>query len=203
VTDPQQQDASQFTKPWRELVAWVLLAGNAIFLLIALFWLIFVIDGWASGFGGRANGTFGVFIGVESIGLPMIAFLIATHVRPPVPRARLVTLGVLIEYGVSAFFGVVTYVAAFADDISSNASARFVFERLLQRTVWLALFAIAAFLVVRAWTGLYGLPRGLPRLTWPERPHPTTPAAPPQTSGWPDVPPPPMPNPPGPAGSER
>lgn len=195
-------EASQFTKPLRELAAFVLLAGNAVLLFLSIASLIFVVDGWATEFGRRSANTYYGFVGQASIVLPLLAMLIATHIRPPVRRARTITLAALAEYLVSAFFGVVTFIGAFAEDVANGrgSTVRFIFENLITRTVWLAFFALAAYFVWRVAIGMYA----------PIRPVQTpqqyaAPAAAPSTesSGWPSVPPPPMPNPPsgGPQGS--
>jgi hypothetical protein len=204
-------EASQFTKPLRELIAFVLLGGNAILLFLSITSLIFVLDGWASEFGRRAASTYYGFVGEVSIVAPLIAVLIATHIRPAVRRARVITIVAVAEYAVSAFFGIVTFIGAFAEDVANGrgSTVRFVFENLLTRMVWFAFFAVAAYVVWRVAMGLY-LPRlvgpGAPGHTQPGYAQPghspvygqpgAAPSAAPESNGWPQVPPPPMPNPP-------
>jgi hypothetical protein len=148
-------EASQFTKPLRELAAFVLLAGNAVLLFLSITSLIFVVDGWASEFGRRAADTYYGFVGQTSILVPLIAMLIATHIRPPVRHARTITLAALAEFLVSAFFGVVTFIGAFAEDVANGrgSTVRFIFENLITRTVWLAFFALAGYVVWRVAIG--------------------------------------------------
>ena len=150
-------EASQFTKPLRELAAFVLLAGNAVLLLLGIASLIFVVDGWASEFGRRSANTYYGFVGQTSIVLPLLAMLIATHIRPAVRQARAITLAALAEYLVAAFFGVVTFIGAFAEDVANGrgSTVRFIFENLLVRMVWLVFFALAAYLVWRVAIGMY------------------------------------------------
>ena len=188
-------EASQFTKPLRELAAFVLLAGNAVLLFLSITSLIFVVDGWASEFGRRAANTYYGFVGQTSILVPLIAMLIATHIRPPVRHARTITLATLAEYLVSAFFGVVTFIGAFAEDVANGrgSTVRFIFENLIVRMVWLVFFALAAYLVWRVAIGMYAPVRPVQT---PEGYAPPTPSPTPESSGWPSVPPPPMPNPP-------
>jgi hypothetical protein len=194
-------EASQFTKPLRELAAFVLLGGNAVLLFINIASLIFVVDGWASEFGRRSADTYYGFVGQTSIVAPLLAVLIATHIRPPVRHARTITLAALVEFLVSAFFGVVTFIGAFAEDVSNGrgGAVRFIFENLLVRMVWLAFFAMAAYLVWRIAIGMYAPTRapaaGTPGFAQQGYGHPAPPAQP-ESSGWPTVPPPPMPNPP-------
>jgi len=210
--------ARQFTEPLREMCALALLGGNAVFLFLGFTGLFFVIDRWASDFGLRCAAVFSTFVGPLALGLPMAAMLLATHVAPMVPRSRIILLTALIEYGVSAFFGAVTFLGAFASDL---VSVRATLEGLLGRSVWLGFLIVASIVVVRAWMGLFPAPKpkrvayaggyaqpayGRPYPGQPMYPHatyqpgsaaPTYPASDEPTSetGWPLVPPPPMPGP--------
>jgi hypothetical protein len=202
--------ARRFTEPLRELSVFALLGGNAVFLLIGVTRLFVVIDGWASDFGRRCDETFPTFVGPASLGLPVLAVLLATHVEPMVPRTRLVLLAAIAEYGVSAFFGVLTFLGAFAYDLRSP---RAVIEGVLVSGVWLAFLVLGCLLLYRIWRGLFppAPPRspvyggyapttyGKPYPGQPMYPQPGTPASPagqsPAAAGWPEVPPPPMPAP--------
>jgi hypothetical protein len=202
----------RFTEPLRELSVFALLAGNAVFLLIGVTRLFVVIDGWASDFGRRSAETFPTFVGLFALGLPIMAVLLATHVEPLVARTRLVLLVALAEYGVSAFLGVLTFLGAFAYDLRSP---RAVIEAVLFRGVWLGFLVLGSLLLYRIWRGLFPPPPprspvyggygpttyGKPYPGQPMYPQPGTPPAG-QTSptgqsasGWPEVPPPPMPAP--------
>jgi hypothetical protein len=155
-----------------------------------------------------------------AIGLPLLAAILATHVTPIVPRARLLLLAAAVEYGVSALFGAITFLGAFAYDLRS---VRATLEGLLFRGVWLGVLLFAGIVLARLWLGLYPpVPR--PRPSAPGlygqpagygQPYPGQPtyqpgqAAPPAghpapgpmaatvtdaSAGWPAVPAPPMPD---------
>jgi hypothetical protein len=147
--------ARHFTEPFRQLGAFALLVANAVLLFLGFSGLIFVIDGWADGFGARSAAQFGAFVGPLALGLPFVAMLLATHVPPMVPRSRMILLTVLVQYGVSAAFGVVTFLGAFAHDLGS---VRATVEGLLGRSVWLGLLVLAGIVVARVLTGLYPPP---------------------------------------------
>lgn len=210
--------ARQFTEPLRELGAIALLAGNAVFLALGFSGLFFVIDRWATDFGLRCAAVFGTFAGPLSIGLPLAAMLLATHVAPMVRRTRPILMTVCVELGVSAFFGFITFLGAFANDLSS---ARATAEGLARRSVWLGFLVLACIVVVRVWMGLYPAPKPRPAGYLPYaqptygRPYPGQPMYPQPTyrpgiaepdyaravaettpeTGWPVVPPPPTPAP--------
>jgi hypothetical protein len=175
--------ARHFTEPYRQLGALALLTANAIFLFLSLSGLIFVLDGWADGFGARSAAQFGAFVGPLSLGLPFAAMLVATHLAPMVPRSRAILLTVLVEYGVSALLGVITFLGAFAHDLSS---VRATLEGVLGRAVWLGLLVLAVIVVYRVLIGLY--PPAPPRVrpTYAAgpvygRPYPGQPVYPPAT----------------------
>jgi hypothetical protein len=193
-----------------------LLAGNAVFLFLGLTSLLMVINGWASEFGLRSARVFATFVGPFALGLPLLAVLLATHVRPMLARARPILVAALVEYSVSALFGAVTFLGAFAHDLSS---VRATLEGLLGRSVWLGFLVLASILLVRIFNGLFPARRlvsyggyaparyGRPYPGQPMYPHATYqpgvagPVYPPsgeateEHSGWPVVPPPPMPGP--------
>jgi hypothetical protein len=193
----------------RQWCVLALLAANAVFLTVAVFGLIFVGAGWADGFGIRSAQRFDDFTGPVAIGLPVIAVLLATHVAPMVPRSFLVLRVALAEYGVSWFFGVITFLGAFAHDLDS---VRATLEGLFIRATWLGLVVLAAAAVYRVYSGLFpsNLPRRYAVYTPPTygRPYagqPTYPAETPSSfddvlfntptsdTGWAGVPTPPLP----------
>jgi hypothetical protein len=200
--------ARQFTEPLREVSALALLAGNGVFLFLGFTGLFLVLDRWASEFGLRCAQVFSTFVGPGSLGLPMVALLLATHVAPMVRRTRLVLIVVLSELAVSAVFGALTFLGAFANDLSSP---RATIEGTLWRVVWLGFLVLACVLAARMWMGLYPAPKprpaghgGYPKPAYgqpypgqPLYPHqaPTYPVAATPATGWPLVPPPPMPEP--------
>src|SRR5262249_22091930 len=151
--------ARLLTEPMRELCALALLAGNAVFLFLGVSRLFFVIDGWGSQFGSRSVDVFPTFVGPVSLGLPVAALLLATHISPMVARSRAILLVVLVEYGASALFGLITFLGAFAHGLSS---ARATVEGTLERGVWLTFLVLACTFAVRLQVGLF--PRARRRL---------------------------------------
>jgi hypothetical protein len=197
----------------RELGVFALLAGNGVFLVLGISGLFFVIDRWASDFGLRCANVYLDFAGPLALGLPVTAMLLATHVAPILRRARAVLITVFAELCVSAVFGAVTYLGAFAHDLNS---VRATIEGLLFRSVWLGFLVLACILLARVWRGLYPAPKprpaGFPAYGQPTygRPYPGQPLYPQGTyqpstdeylesvdpfaeTGWPVVPPPPRP----------
>ena len=145
------------TEPWREIASLALLGANAVFLFLGITGLFFVLDGWASGFGIRSAAAYGVFVaGLIPVGFPILAVLLATHVRPIVGRARLITLVAVIQYGVSAVLGLITFLGAFASDLDS---VRATLEGVLYRLTWAGLVAFTGMVTVRLWLGLFYVPK--------------------------------------------
>lgn len=140
------------TEGMRQLAATALLAGNGVFLFLGVSDLLFVVGGWISQFGARSESTFAAFAGPVAIALPLLAMLLATHVQPTVPQARQLLLLALGEYAVSGFFGVLTYLGAFAEGVFSVRST---FNGLIGRAVWLAFLTIAAVAVYRVYRAMY------------------------------------------------
>ena len=210
-----------FTEPFREICSLALLGANAIFLFLGVTGLLLVVDRWADDFGLRSERMFNVFVGgLIPVGFPLLAMLLATHVRSVLGRARLITLVAVIEYGVSAFFGAITFLGAFANDLTS---VRATLEGVLYRLTWGGLLAVAGLVTVRVWLGVFYSPKPRPvqYLDYPAtygQPYPGQPMYPTPTfapgsaaaaypppqadptsddgSGWPIVPPPPRPAPP-------
>ncbi|MEH0822513.1 MULTISPECIES: hypothetical protein [Micromonospora] len=168
--------ASQLIKPLRELAALVLLGANAVLLFVGLLRLLVPVDDYST-FSGRAGSTYFTFIGLESTVLPVLAVLIATVILPVVPKAKLITQVALVEYAVSAVFGALTFliwlVGRLADGEVLDA-----FLGLLTRAAWLAIFAVAAFVVFKIWRTLYYVPKpkaqpgvyGQAQPGWPQQP---------------------------------
>ncbi|MGC5330743.1 hypothetical protein [Micromonospora sp. DT62] len=171
-TDATQ--ASQLTKPLRELAAFVLLGANAVFLFVGLIRLVTPTE--YSTIGGRAGSAFFAFVGVESVFLPLLAVLLATHVKPPVPKAKLITQVALGEYAFSALFGGLTFLFWTVDRLAEGEILD-AFLGLLSRMAWLALFAVAAYVVFKVWRTLYHVPKpkpqpgvyGQPQPGWPQQ----------------------------------
>ncbi|WP_319463058.1 hypothetical protein [Micromonospora sp. RTP1Z1] len=172
-TDPAQ--ASQLTKPLRELAALVLLGANAVLLFVGLFRLLLPTDGYST-FSLRAGNTFFTFVGVESTVLPVLAVLLATHVRPVLAKAKLITQVALGEYAVGAFFGALTFLIWLVGRLAEAEVLDALFG-LLTRAAWLAIFAVAGYVVFKVWRTLYYTPRpkpqpgvyGQPQPGWPQQ----------------------------------
>ncbi|MEH1097707.1 hypothetical protein [Micromonospora sp. CPCC 205561] len=205
--EPASNDAtqaSQLTKPLRELAAFALLGANAVFLFVGLIRLVTPTE--YSTFGSRAGSAFFAFVGVEAVFLPLLAVLLATHVRPPVPKAKLITQVALAEYAVSALFGGLTFLFWTVNRLAEGEILD-AFLGLLSRVAWLALLAVAAYVVFKVWRTLYHVPKpkaqpgvyGQPQPGWPQQqggyPAPGQPGgqqAPGQPGAW---------SPPGPYGA--
>lgn len=187
--------ASQVTKPLRELAALVLLGANAVLLFVGLLRLL-VPMGPYSTFGSRAGSSFFIFIGVESTALPLLAVLLATHVRPALSKAKLVTEVALGEFAFAALFGVLSVLIWLVGRLA-EAEMLDAFIGLLIRMAWLAIFGVAGFAVYRIWRTLYYVPKPKPQPGvygqaqpgWPQQPGgypvPGQPGAHPTPGGYP------------------
>ncbi|GII23539.1 hypothetical protein [Planosporangium mesophilum] len=165
--EPADKSIRQLTEPLRQPAAFLLLLANALILLFAMIDLIVIFDDWSGSFVQRAGGTFSSFVGLISIGFPLLAVLLA-HLKPRVPHARVVTVVALVEYGVSAVFGALCLLVDFLHGVTNGqailgmSSARRAFEELLIRAGEFGLLAIAAFAVFQIFQGLYPSARPAP-----------------------------------------
>ncbi|AXO33302.1 hypothetical protein ACWIF8_06150 [Micromonospora chalcea] len=168
--------ASQLIKPLRELAALVLLGANAVLLFVGLLRLLVPVDDYST-FSGRAGSTYFSFIGLEATVLPVLAVLIATMILPVVPKAKLITQVALIEYAVSVVFGALTFLVWLVGRLA-DGQVLDGFLGLLTRAAWLAIFAVAAFVVFKIWRTLYYVPKpkaqpgvyGQAQPGWPQQP---------------------------------
>ncbi|WP_446218452.1 hypothetical protein [Micromonospora sp. IBHARD004] len=158
-TDARQ--ASQLTKPLRELAALVLLGANAVLLFVGLFRLLVSTDDYST-FSGRAGSTFFSFVGVESTVLPVLAVLLATHVRPVLPKAKLITQVALGEYAFGALLGALTFLIWLVGRLAEGEVLDALLG-LLTRAAWLAIFAVAGYVVFKVWHALYYTPKPKPQ----------------------------------------
>ncbi|MFF0230108.1 hypothetical protein [Micromonospora sp. NPDC005254] len=194
--EPASADATQarqLTKPLRELGALALLGANAVFLFVGLLRLLTPND--YRGFTDRAGDQFFSFIGVESVALPLLAVLLATHVAPVLPKAKLITQVALGEYAVSAVLGTLTMLIWTVGRLA-EAEILDALLGLLTRFAWLVIFAVAAWVVFTIWRAFYYVPKpkpqpgvyGQPQPGWPQQqggwPAPGQPGGQPQ-GGWP------------------
>jgi hypothetical protein len=155
--------ASKLTKPLRELAALVLLGATAVFLFVALLDLLIPVDFDNNDFTMRSANSFSGFINLTTVGLPLLAVLLANHINPPVARAKLITLVALIEYAVAAFFGVIFGLLVGVVVIITEITARAGFEAFLLRVAWVAVLGVAAYALVRVGRGLYFIPKPKPQ----------------------------------------
>ncbi|GAB4105782.1 hypothetical protein GCM10028790_48010 [Micromonospora taraxaci] len=185
--EPASTDATQarqLTKPLRELAALALLGANAVFLFVGLLRLIAPND--YSSFTDRAGSAFYSFIGVEAVALPLLAVLLATHISPVLPKAKLITQVALVEYAVSAFFGTLTMLIWTVGRLA-QAEILDALLGVLTRFAWMVVFAVAAWVVYTVWRAHYYVPRPKPQpgvygQPQPGQPHPGWPQ---QQGGWP------------------
>ncbi|MFI6268315.1 hypothetical protein [Micromonospora zamorensis] len=180
--EPASTDATkarQLTKPLRELAALALLGANAVFLFVGLLRLIAPND--YSSFTDRAGSAFYAFIGVEAVVLPLLAVLLATHVSPVLPKAKLITQVALAEYAVSALFGTLTMLIWTVGRLA-EAEILDALLGVLTRFAWMVIFAVAAWVVYTVWRAHYYVPRPKPQ---PGVYGQAQPGWPQQQGGWP------------------
>ncbi|RKN43357.1 hypothetical protein [Micromonospora endolithica] len=175
--DPASTDARHLTSPLREPAALVLLGANAVFLFVGLVRLL--APAQYGTFTGRAGSSFFAFVGVEAVALPLLAVLLATHIRPVVPRAKLITQVALAEYAVSAVLGAFTFLIWTVGRLAEGEVLDS-FLGLLVRLAWLGILAVAGWAVYTIWRTLYHVPRPKPQPGVYGQPQPGWPAS----SGW-------------------
>jgi hypothetical protein len=157
----ESRPAGQFTMPLRELAALALVGATAVLLFVAVIGLI-PDDQFGFDYPDYASLRFDGFVNLQTIAFPLVAVLLATHLEPKVPRARLITGVALIELAVAALLGLLfgTFLGFIGD--ATDGSARAALERLLTRVALLAVLGVALYAVLRVWLGLYHVPRPKP-----------------------------------------
>ncbi|MQA26085.1 MAG: hypothetical protein GEU94_11570 [Micromonosporaceae bacterium] len=162
--------ASQHTKPYRHIAAFMLLGVVGVQLLSSVL-------GALLGEGDFTSRAIALnMAGLVVLGLPLIAVLIATHVSPMLPQGKVITLIALVELGVAALF---TLVAKGAQVVVllEHPTARSLIDFLLGVLVDFSLIGIAIFLVLRVFTGEYLKPAqpayaGYPQQQYGGQPYP-------------------------------
>ncbi|HEY7273765.1 MAG TPA: hypothetical protein VH502_13615 [Actinoplanes sp.] len=157
---PTPGSASQYLRPLRDIAAYALVAAPAAMLFVAIIRLI--PSGVGLDFGSRAQDSFYSYVNVPTIFFPLGAVLLALVVRPPHPKAKLITIIALVEYAVAAVFAIVFGILVGLIKIA-GFSVRTAFEELLVRVAWLAVFAVAAFAVYQIWRHLFYTPKPKPQ----------------------------------------
>jgi hypothetical protein len=152
------KDPASITAPLREWGALLLVVATAALLFLTLIELLVINT--AVPFGDRASAYFLQFVGPEVVVFPVLAVILATHVKPVVPKAKVITLLALIDYGFAALMGLITLFAGFVQAVSGSATDAFV--TLLVGLVWLALLGFAGFVVLRVYMGAYTAPKPAP-----------------------------------------
>ncbi|MET8308304.1 hypothetical protein [Micromonospora sp. NPDC005173] len=185
--EPASTDATQarqLTKPLRELGALALLGANAVFLFVGLLRLLIPSD--FSSFTDRAGSASFTFIGFEAAVVPLLAVLLATHISPVLPKAKLITQVALGEYAFSALLGTLTMLIWMVGRLA-EAEVLDVLLGVLTRFAWLMIFAVAAWVVYTIWRKLYYVPRPKPQPGVYGQPQPGQPQPgwPQQQGGWP------------------
>ncbi|MGW0432948.1 hypothetical protein ACWDV4_10445 [Micromonospora sp. NPDC003197] len=160
-TPTGEAQASQLTKPLRELAALILVGANALMLFVALInMMIPQFEG--STFTSRAGSASFDFVGLLAIVLPLLAVLLVTHIQPATAKAKLITIIALVEYAVSAFFGVIALLSWLIGTLA-DVELRAAFTGLLVRVAYLGIFGIAAFAIFKIWRTLYYVPKPKPQ----------------------------------------
>jgi hypothetical protein len=153
---PAPGSASQYLRPLRDIAAYALVAAPAVMLFVAIIRLI--PSGVGLDFGSRAQDSFYSYVNVPTIFFPLGAVLLALLVRPPHPKAKLITMIALIEYAVAGVFAIVFGILVGLIKIA-GFSVRTALEELLVRAAWLAVFAVAAYATYRIWRHLFYTPK--------------------------------------------
>jgi hypothetical protein len=184
----EQKDPVAITAPLREWGALLLVVATAALLFFNLIDVVFVevsLDrfGPFNDFGFRAQERFGNFVEPLTIFAPLVAVLLANHVKPAVPKAKLITLLAVIDYGVTILLGVILLLAGFIKIVGlsgTDGAVLYAFITLLIRLILLGLAAFAGFVVLRVFLGAYQAPRpalggypgypGYPQQGYPQQP---------------------------------
>jgi hypothetical protein len=150
----------------RALAAWALVAYVAVWLFFTFFDWVLPGDG---SFSARSAGA--GFDDLRVIVMPVLAVLLAAHVTPAVPGAKLIASIALIEYALALFFGVITLLIGLGAMFDGVDRINDVFDALAYIVLGLGnllLMAIAAYVVTRSYTELGGrLPSPRPSGTVP------------------------------------
>lgn len=145
--------AGHATGSLRVLFVWALLGYVALHLFFELVNWLLPTDGRAGVLSG-AN-----FIVPYTLGFPIIAVLLASHVAPALGSARLAALVATVEYGALVLLGMLSFLL----DLVDTRGAFDVFDMFGHVVLSFALVAITAltgYATYRVWTALGGaLPR--------------------------------------------
>ena len=138
----------------RALAAWALVAYVAVWLFFTFFDWVLPGDG---SFSGRSAGA--GFDSLTIMAMPVLAVLLAAHVTPAVPGAKLLAAIALIEYAVALFFGVITLLIGLGAVFDGVNTINEVFDALAYFVLGLGslvLIGVAAYVVLRSYIELGG-----------------------------------------------
>ncbi|MDQ1656523.1 MAG: hypothetical protein QOD41_1606, partial [Cryptosporangiaceae bacterium] len=146
TTDPSagDQPASDLTKPLRLPAALAMLGVNAVWLLILI--QGYLLPAGSATFSARSVEAFAAFTAIAPypvVLLPLLAVLLATHVRPALAQSAMIVKAALGEYAVIGVFAAISYLGA----LFGSPTVRAGFEQFFFRTGMLVLVAVAAFTV--------------------------------------------------------
>lgn len=153
MTTPNPARAA-FASP-RSLAAWALVAYAALHLVFSFFdWLM-------PGDGNLFTRSAGAgFTNLFVMAMPVVAVLVAVHLSPVLPGAKLLATAALLEYAVAVVLGGLAWLIGFASVFDGGVnSANDAFDGLRYLVMGLAdlaLLAVAAFFVYRAFAQLGG-----------------------------------------------
>lgn len=156
----------------RVLAAWAFVGYAALALAFAFFDWVLPGDGSFSSRSANAG-----FDDLPVMAMPVVAVLLAAHVAPAISGAKLICAAALAEYAVALFFGLVTLLVGLGIVFDNVTSVNDVFDALgylIMGLANLALMAIAAYVVMRTFTGLGGRVPGSPAPANPIPPQATS-----------------------------
>jgi hypothetical protein len=139
----------------RMLAAWALVGYTALHLFFTF--LLWVVPGGT--ISGRSLGAHEGFTSLTIMAFPVVAAVLAAYVTPAIAGARLVALAALAEYVVALLLGTLTFLIGLGDEFSglNHASEAIgAFAYLVLGIANLVLILVAAYVVLRAFTGLGG-----------------------------------------------
>jgi len=161
--DSKDTPAVEELKKIRPLLAWGLLGVNALWLLIAIEAFLFEGEGARSDFAVRAALAFGEtpyaagfpglltigLVGIPQIVLPLLAVALVSHLKPVMGKlAKPVLITALVQYAVSALFGLIAFIASFT--VEGEDQGRLLTESAFYRVGLFVLLGLAAFIAVKA-----------------------------------------------------
>jgi hypothetical protein len=126
----------------RLVAAWALLGYAALFLFVTFIRWVMPDDGFLGG---------ADFTNLVVMAMPVAAFLLAVHVQPQLPAARLITIVALVEYAFALVFGFLAFLTGLGridiDDVSDGVRVAL---DLVMQLATLGLVAVAGYVVLRA-----------------------------------------------------